>query len=364
MTRPRATVVVVTWQGAHLLPDCLDALLREVRASEAQVVVVDNASTDGTAELLATRYPAVRRIVSDRNRGFAGGNNLALAEVDTDVAVLLNNDAVVQPGWLDGLLDGLDRDPRVAAVGSKVLLQQRFWSGQVAAASGVVTVDGDPVEVPHDALRAGRLLVPRTGAVRVDGVAVEVDGPHDVVNSVGGEVLQNGYGRDRGWLEIDAGQYDEPAGVLTTSGASVAFRMRALREVGLFDERFFLYYEDTDLCWRLRLAGWEVRTAPASVVRHAHSATSGAQSDLHRFYSERNRLLTLARNAPAGLAAAAAARFPASTASIATRGSDPDRARVHARAFASYLRLLPGTRPTVPAARRRSVAREWLRPVE
>ena len=311
MTRPRATVVVVTWQGAHLLPDCLDALLREVRAGDAQVVVVDNASTDGTAELLAARYPAVRRIASDRNRGFAGGNNLALADVDTDVAVLLNNDAVVQPGWLEGLLEGLDHDRRVAAVGSKVLLQQA----------------GPPV-----------------------------------INSVGGEVLSNGYGRDRGWLELDNGQYDEPAGVLTTSGASVAFRTSALREVGLFDERFFLYYEDTDLCWRLRLAGWEVRTAPASVVRHAHSATAGAQSDLHRFYSERNRLLTLARNAPAGLALAAAARFPASAASIGTRGGDPERARVHARAFASYLRLLPGTRPTVPAARRRTVAREWLRP--
>jgi hypothetical protein len=130
--------------------------------------------------------------------------------------------------------------------------------------------------------------------------------PHDVVNNVGSNLYTGGFGGDRGFLERDTGQYDEAIDVFAWCGGSVLLRPRYLVEVGLFDERFFLYYEDTDLSWRGRLLGWRYRYVPTSVVRHEHAASSGEGSDLFRYFVERNRLLMLAKDAPARMAARAA----------------------------------------------------------
>lgn len=130
--------------------------------------------------------------------------------------------------------------------------------------------------------------------------------PHDVINSAGSALYVGGYGGDRGFLERDRGQYDEPAEVFSFCGGAVMFRRAFLDQVGLLDERFFIYYEDTDLAWRGRQAGWRYRYVPTSVVRHDHSATSGGESsEIFRFHVERNRLLLLAKNAPASMAARA-----------------------------------------------------------
>src|SRR5215467_15521363 len=105
----RATVVIVNYNGAHLLPACLQALDRQHDdAPPFDTIVVDNASADGSRELLAREYPWVRVIASPKNLGFAGGNNLALREIKTPVAVLLNNDATPEPGWLATLIAALD----------------------------------------------------------------------------------------------------------------------------------------------------------------------------------------------------------------------------------------------------------------
>ncbi|MCU1594901.1 MAG: putative glycosyl transferase, partial [Frankiales bacterium] len=121
-------MVIITWNGAHLLPDCLDAVLTE----GAQVLVVDNDSQDGTKDLLAARYPTVQVVESYRNVGFAGGVALALEHVTTPYTVLLNNDAVVRSGWLPALLGPLEAEPRVGAVCSKLLLPD----GRVQSAGG------------------------------------------------------------------------------------------------------------------------------------------------------------------------------------------------------------------------------------
>ena len=115
------------------------------------------------------------------------------------------------------------------------------------------------------------------------------------------------------------GQYDEPAEVFAWCGGSVLFRPAYLADVGLFDERFFLYYEDTDLSWRGRLRGWRYRTAPASVARHVHAATSSEGSPVFAYHVERNRLLMLVKNAPARLAAQQVWRYLLVTASYARR---------------------------------------------
>ncbi len=314
----------MTWNGARLLPSCLDALAGDLGAGRLAVVVVDNASTDGTLELLASRYPQVQVRRSPVNRGFAGGANIGLAAVRTPYAVLLNNDAQAQPGWLDALLGRLRDDAAAAAAGPKVLLAD----------------------------------------------------PPGTINSVGAEVTGDGYGRDRGWREPDRGQYDEPVEVFVASGSALALRMSAVRAVGGLADEFFLYYEDTDLCWRLRLAGWTVWTAPASVVRHEHSASAVADSPLHVFYSERNRLLTLTRNASAGLALRCVLRQPLTTLSLtgrelagAARGRRRPRldvVRLRAAAFAAYLRLAPrqlANRRRIAAAAavpRGRLERRWL----
>ena len=126
--------------------------------------------------------------------------------------------------------------------------------------------------------------------------------PFDVINNVGSNLFAGGFGGDRGFLEVDTGQYEEPADVFAWCGGAVLLSRAYLDEVGTFDERFFLYYEDTDLSWRGQLRGWRYVYEPGAVVRHHHAQSSGVGSPLFRYSTERNRLLMLAKNAPAQLA--------------------------------------------------------------
>ena len=310
MSSPDATVVVLNWNGARLLPRCLDAVASQA-GSPFQTWVVDNGSTDDSLQVLAG-YPGVRVIRSDRNRGYAGGNNLALREVTTPYAVLLNNDAAPDAGWLAALVAAFDGADRVGAVTSKVLL----GDGQVQSTGVVLTADG--------------------------------------------------YAADRGFGEPDDGRYDRAHEVFAACGAACAFRTAALTDVGLLDERFFLYYEDVDLSWRLRSRGWSVRFAPDAVVHHEHSATVTIGSDVHTRYDARNRLLCLAKNATPELHRRVALRHPLETASLLRRGpAQRHRARLRAAAYAGYLRLLPAMRRDRAAIAARSMVsaveldRQW-----
>ena len=312
------TVVVVSWQGRHLLGPCLDSL--KAQTMPHRLVVVDNASTDGTAEFLAAEHSGATVVTTPENLGFAGGVQAGLDVVDTPYAALLNNDAQAEPGWLEALVRHLDVHPEAGAVTSRMVLADR----------------------------------------------------PGVLNNTGVLLLPGGYGTDRGFGEPD-GSYAEAEEVFGFSGGAAALRMSAVRDVGGFARRFFLYYEDTDLAWRLRLAGWTVRYEPRAVVRHQHSATVDQQSENFAFHNERNRLLTLLRCAPAGTALAAAARFLLTTASRAARRAAgqrvPDvatfRGRVRLRAFGSFLRLAPWAvrerRRIVGAARvpPREVSARW-----
>ena len=166
----------------------------------------------------------------------------------------------------------------------------------------------------------------------------------DAINNVGSCLFAGGYGGDRGFLELDAGQYDAPAEVFAWCGGAVLLSNRYLDEVGLFDERLFLYYEDTELSWRGRLSGWCYVYEPASVVWHRHSASSGGVgSPVFSYYTDRNRLVVLMRHAPNATAARALAVRARRTASlIVGQGVRP---------------LLRGRRPAVGALRHE--ARVW-----
>ena len=431
----RATVVVVNWNGAHLLPACLEAL-RTQTATDAHVWVVDNASSDGSRELLARDFPEVRVLANLDNRGFAGGNNTALVEVTTPYAVLLNNDARPEPTWLEHLLAALEADDRLAAVTSKVVFAPRFLPLQLATTGfspGVhdprelglriasMSVDGDDVteRVLWERLTygpegegaarfrwtrpAGELLVPVEGdrdhevvvrwaaettkEAELAGmtlpvtpeltdvtVTVPADTPTvDVVNNAGSIVFTAGYGADRGFQDIDAGQYDEPVDVFALCGCAVAFRTSAGAEVGWFDEDFFLYYEDTDLSWRLRAAGWGIRYEPTAVVRHIHAASSVEWSPRFVFHTDRNRLLMLVKNASAARALREVGRYPLTTASVGVRALREARLSrrrpavrptlMRLKVLLSFLRLLPAMlakRRRAPKVVSRAELEKWL----
>lgn len=304
----RATVVVVTWQGAELLGPCLDALSSQTTG--CRVLVVDNASTDGTAQLLARRK-GIEVLRSPANVGFAGGANLALRRVTTPYAAVLNDDARPDADWLEHLLEGFAKD--VGAVTSKVLLEPRYVAVSSPCPREVakVTVDGKDVStrVVRD---ASRLLVPITdgrnvsvlgksanGAVLFERQVSHLEPRLDLLNSTGGMLTPTGHGADRGYLEVDEGQYDAEVEVFAVCGAAAAFRTEVAAGLGWFDPWYFAYYEDLDLSWRIRRAGWRVAYAPNARVRHHHAATSHVGSDLFLFHNRRNRLATLLRNASA-----------------------------------------------------------------
>ncbi|MCE9623116.1 MAG: glycosyltransferase family 2 protein [Actinomycetia bacterium] len=178
------------------------------------------------------------------------------------------------------------------------------------------------------------------------------DQPFDVINNVGSSLYRGGFGGDRGFLERDLGQYEEPAEVFAWCGGAVLLKREYLDTVGVFDERLFLYYEDTDLSWRGRLQGWRYLYEPSSVVRHRHAQSAGVGSPTFRFYTERNRLLVLAKNAPGRLALRAGlgelrrcARWMVSAYIMRPlRLQMPERTMSahRRRVLASYVRLLPG----------------------
>lgn len=422
-----ATVVIVNYNGAHLLRPCLDGLARQTMTPGSfRVVVVDNASADPSRDLLREEYPDVELLVSYRNTGFAGGNNLALHEVDTEFAVLLNNDAVPEPDWLATLLAPL-QDPERAdlvATSSKIVFLPRFVrltldtppfipGGLDPRSLGVkvYSIELDGVEIADKVLweRAGfgpegshsdqyrwtlpngEFLVPLpTGEPKAHRLTIGVAGPepkpvtfalegtevtvtapatrdarataelditadtprYDVINNVGGIVFVDGSGADRGFQEIDSGQYDHAERVFTACGNGVAIRSAAGHRVGWFDDRYFMYYEDVDLSWRLRADGGQIEYVPGAVLRHIHSASSKPFSPRWLFHVERNRLLTLTKDASGGRAAKAVADFVATTAKMtarelvhALRGRRrPHLAqpKVRAKVLGSYVALLPG----------------------
>jgi GT2 family glycosyltransferase len=207
---------------------------------------------------------------------------------------------------------------------------------------------------------------------------VNLAGPtFDVINNVGSRLVTGGYGGDRGFLEPDRGQYEQPEEVFAWCGGAVLLSARYLREVGIFDDRYFMYYEDTDLSWRGRLAGWRYVYVPNSIVRHAHAASSKEGSALFIHFVERNRFNTLARNAPWPMVRDAVWVFLRDTlvifrrdvlSRVVRRGRPAPRLVVRRlRAFVAFLRMLPSTlvsrwRQRVSRAHREELVRRWSVP--
>lgn len=285
----RVSVVVPTRNGRSLLDDALGALERQ-SFSDFETIVVDNASSDGSTELISACHPTVRVVELPENRGFAGAVNAGIRVASGESIALLNNDAIPEPDWLEALLACLDRHPRAAAVTSKLLAHRD-----------------------------------RT----------EIDGAGDIVTT-----YLRAYSRGRG--ERDAGQFDPETEVFGASGAASLWRGSALDEIGPLDEDLFAYYEDVDLSFRARLLGYELWYAPEAVVVHRGAATAAANapSFIH-YHAVRNRWSVLVKDVPSGVLVACAPRALFAEALSIARAARERHLRLMLRAYGDVMRALP-----------------------
>ena len=350
---PRVRVVVLNWNSAWFTRRCLKALaLTEYPSDRLEVVLVDNASVDGSLEQLRHSFPHIHVVANADNLGFAEGCNRAMRDLrEIEFVALVNNDAVPEPGWLQPLVDALDVDPDAGAAAVRLVLEPAFTVldlelaggtaviasvrlGEVevldrALASGLRSVGRPawPMDLDHHLDDSAELLLPagpgprmlrllvtgsgelvaRTGAderrLRLDGTSqlIEMAAGEDReerLNGLGTDLSEDCEGFDRLYGE-PVGAVGGPAGQVVPGfcGGGVLLRTEMLRQIGVFDPAYFAYYEDTDLSWRARRAGWHTVAVPDSVVRHAFGGSAGSRARGFFFLNYRNWMMTVMRNA-------------------------------------------------------------------
>jgi len=328
------SVVVVSCRSHLWLSRCLASVVDQAD----EVVLVDNGSPGGEVGLVGQLVGAAV-VAMPTNAGFAAGVNAGLRHARGEVVGLLNDDAVAGPEWLSSA-EVVLKDPEVAAVGPKILFAWSFaeirLDTEAHFAPGdprplgrtICRVEVDGVGVPLGDLRGrglhrledrregdgirqwrwtsgeGPIFVPipeeREGSlVTVDAEAVPVVRVVDLVANAGCYLSTHGHGGDYGFALPDDGTFDTPAERFGTTGAAMVATAETFAQVGGFAESYFAYYEDLDWCWRSRLAGLRFAYEPAGTVRHVGGlSTGGPSNDRVRYLAARNRMQTLARNAP------------------------------------------------------------------
>jgi GT2 family glycosyltransferase len=243
-----ASVIIPNYNGLCFLPVCLSALeVQTYPLLHAEIIVVDDASTDGSVAFVREHFPQVRVVEMARNCGLAMACNAGAAAARGDLLVMLNNDTEAEPDWLAALVAAAHAHPRAGSIASKMLLFDR----------------------------------------------------RDTLHSAGDVMGADGIPRNRGVWERDEGQYDADVTVFGGCGGAVAYRREAWQAAGGFDERLFMYLEDVDLAWRLRLLGWEAVYAPEARLYHHLSATGGGV--LASYYTGRNTIWVIAKDMPGSL---------------------------------------------------------------
>ncbi len=255
----KTAVVILNWNGKNYLERFLPGLTgsiqlfnsRHDKESHAGLIIADNASSDGSVEMLSEKFPEIPVIRFDRNYGFTGGYNRALEKIEAMYYVLLNSDIEVTEEWLDPLVEWMDSHPLCGACAPKL----HSWH------------DWDMFEY---------------------------------AGAAGGIIDKYGYtfcrGRIMGMVEKDYGQYDERARVFWATGACLVVRAELFRRLGGLDERFFAHMEEIDLCWRLQLEGYHVNIIPESTVYHVGGGSLPNGSPKKVFFNHRNNLLMLRNN--------------------------------------------------------------------
>ncbi len=240
------SVVIPNWNGLRFLSTCLDALRRQTYPA-LEIIIVDNASHDGSQAYIKTNYPEVILIELPENRGFTGACNAGMQAAKGEFVSLLNNDTEVDSGWAAAIVDAFNRHPEIGIVASKMLLFEK--RDHIHTTGDFFTVDG----------RAG----------------------------------------NRGVWQVDEGQFDHEEMMFSACGGSSAYRRTMLDQIGLLDDDFFFSLEDIDLAWRAQLTGWRCLYTPNAIVYHHLSATGGGVTA--SYYDGRNLIYVLIKNYPTAL---------------------------------------------------------------
>ena len=248
----KVAVVILNWNGRHMLERFLPSVT-SCTTGDAEVVVADNGSTDDSLAFLAQEYPRMRVVALDRNYGFADGYNRALAQVEADYYVLLNDDVEVTPGWMEPVVAQMDANPQTAICQPKLLMYgQRDTFEYAGGAGGFIDKYGYP-------FCRGRLFTT---------------------------------------LEQDRGQYDDACEIFWASGAAMFVRASVWKELGGLDADFFAHMEEIDFCWRAKNAGYRVEYCPQSVVYHVGGGTLPKSNPRKTMLNFRNNLALLYKNLP------------------------------------------------------------------
>lgn len=256
MSEPYVSIVIPNLNGRRHLKMCLSSI-QNLAYSHFEIIVVDNASTDGSVDFVKANYPRVKLVVNPINLGFAEGCNIGMRNARGNYVALLNNDIEVDPNWLRELILVAQSDPRIAICASKIMMF-------------------------HD---------------------------RKVFNSAGGEYDVYGSGHDRGLYEFDHGQYSRVEEVFFACGGAMLVRRDILEEIGLFDSRYFIYGEDVDLCWRAWLGGYKVVYVPSAMVYHKYGGTMGTLTAQRLYLTSRNSLCSILKNYSSKALAKAFFRF-------------------------------------------------------
>ncbi|OPY27804.1 MAG: Glycosyltransferase AglI [Methanocella sp. PtaU1.Bin125] len=246
--QPKVAIVILNWNGREDTAECLESL-RNISYTDTVTIVVDNGSTDGSAAYIKARYPHVVMVETGRNLGYAGGNNAgiryALEHFRPEYVFVLNNDTIVDRGFLERLTGALEADERAGIAGPKV----RFY---------------------HDPAR---------------------------INAAGARMVWHlGIARNIGLGQYDDGRFNTEREVDCVYGCGFLIKSKVIDDVGLLDEKFFILLEETDWCLRARKAGYRIVYVPGSVIYHKEGISGKAQSPVSVYYGHRNRLLLIKKN--------------------------------------------------------------------
>jgi len=234
---PLISVIIPNWNGKHFLVECIDSL-KDQTFRDFETILVDNGSTDGSAEFAEERYGGFIRVIRNKkNLGFTGGNNVGIEAARGEYIVLLNNDTWTEPTWLAELAKATSSDHSIGMWASKVYSYYR----------------------------------------------------RNQIEAVGELIYWDGLSRSRGQYELERGQYNEIEEIFFPPGCGGMYWKSVFEDVGLFDEDFFAYGDDAEIGIRARLAGWKCLLVPKAILYHKNSGTGGQYSPFKAFYVERNR---------------------------------------------------------------------------
>ena len=248
----KLAIVILNWNGRKMLETYLPSVVANT-PPYASLVIADNGSTDDSLAFVEATYPMIRIVRLDKNYGFAEGYNRALAQIDAEYYVLLNDDVEVTPGWADPIMARFEDDKTLAVCQPKLLMHSDKKRFEYAGASG------------------------------------------GFIDSFGYPFCR---GRLFNTLEEDNGQYDDICEVFWATGAAMFVRKSVWREVGGFDGDFFAHMEEIDFCWRVRNRGYKIECCPQSVVYHLGGGTLPKGSSRKTYLNFRNNLSMLYKNLP------------------------------------------------------------------